>query len=104
MLSALLAVAPMLIGYGSLAYQHATDPGSNGPAGGVHNLAGSLDLLCGLGMVAAILIGATAGAGDLSSGVFRELVATGRSRRALYLARVPAGLALVVPLTSPGSR
>jgi hypothetical protein len=101
-LSALLAVAPMLIGYGTLAFLHATDPGSHGPAGGVDNLAGSLNLLCGLGMIAAMLIGTTAGAGDLSSGVFRELVATGRSRRDLYLARIPAGLALVVPLALAG--
>jgi hypothetical protein len=45
--------------------------------------------------VAAILIGATLGAGDVSAGVFRELVVTGRSRLALFVARIPAGLALV---------
>jgi hypothetical protein len=102
LLGALLTIAPMLIGFGSLAVLHATDPAGHGPAGGIDNLAGSLDLLCLLGMIAAMLIGTTAGAGDLSAGVFRELVATGRSRRALYLARIPAGLALVVPLALAG--
>jgi hypothetical protein len=52
--------------------------------------------------VVAILIGATLGAGDLSAGVFRELVVTGRSRVALFAARVPAGLALVWVLAGAG--
>jgi hypothetical protein len=101
-LCALLAIAPMLIGFGSLAILHSTDPASHGPAGGIDNLAGALNLLSGLGTIAAMLIGTTSGAGDLSSGVFRELVATGRSRRDLYLARIPAGLALVAPLALAG--
>ena len=46
------------------------------------------------GPLAAILIGVEAGAGDASAGVFRDLVATGRSRLALFASRVPAALAL----------
>ena len=34
--------------------------------------------------------------------MFRHLVVTGRSRLALYLARIPAGLAIVVPLVAIG--
>jgi hypothetical protein len=34
--------------------------------------------------------------------MFRHLVVTGRSRLALYLARIPAGLAIVVPLVAAG--
>ena len=34
--------------------------------------------------------------------MFRHLVVTGRSRLALYLARIPAGLAIVVPLVAVG--
>jgi hypothetical protein len=101
-LCALLTIAPMIVGYASLAVLHATDAAGHGPAGGIDNLAGSLDLLSGLGLIAALLVGTTAGAGDLSAGVFRELVTTGRSRRDLYLARIPAGLALVVPLALAG--
>ena len=57
------------------------------PAGGIDNFTGSIELLTQIGVVAAILIGATAGAGDRGAGVFRELVVTGRSRLALFAAR-----------------
>jgi len=40
------------------------------------------------------------GAGDLQAGVFRDLVATGRSRLALFAARIPGGLALLWPLVT----
>ncbi len=46
------------------------------------------------GPLAAILIGTDAGAGDVSAGVFRDLVVTGRSRLALFASRVPAAIAL----------
>jgi hypothetical protein len=49
-----------------------------------------LDVLTVLAGVTAILIGTTAGAADVGSGVFRDLVATGRSRTALFAARIPA--------------
>jgi hypothetical protein len=39
---------------------------------------------------------------DLSEGVFRHLVVTGRSRVALYFARIPAGLAILVPIVLVG--
>jgi hypothetical protein len=61
-----------------------------------------MDMLSTLSVVAAILVGATLGAGDLGSGVFRELVVTGRSRLALFAARVPAGLALLLPIVWAG--
>ena len=44
------------------------------------------------GPLAAIMIGTDGGAGDVSSGVFRDLVVTGRSRVALFASRVPAAL------------
>jgi ABC-type transport system involved in multi-copper enzyme maturation permease subunit len=47
-----------------------------------------------MGPLAAILSGAEAGAGDSGSGVFRDLVVTGRSRLALFATRVPAALAV----------
>jgi len=50
----------------------------------------------------AILLGACAGAGDVTAGVFRGLVTTGRSPVALFLARIPAGLALSVGFTLAG--
>jgi hypothetical protein len=97
-----LAIVPMIIGYTVLLSIHAANPGKHGPAGGLENLSGSMDILVQLSIVAAILVGATLGAGDLGSGVFRELVVTGRSRLALFAARIPAGLGLVLPIVGAG--
>ncbi len=97
-----LTVLPMVIAYTVLLIVHAANPAKHGAAGGVKNFSDSMDLLTTLGGVAAILIGATLGAGDLGSGVFRELVVTGRSRLALFAARAPAGLALVWALAGAG--
>jgi ABC-2 family transporter protein len=90
-----LALLPMLVAYTVLLSLHAANPAKHGPAGGLQNFSDSIDLLSTLSIVAAILIGSTLGAGDLSSGVFRELVVTGRSRLALFAARLPAGLGLL---------
>ena len=90
-----LTVLPMVVAYTILLSLHAANPAKHGPAGGLRNFSDSVDLLSTLSIVAAVLIGATLGAGDLSSGVFRELVVTGRSRLALFAARLPAGLALL---------
>ena len=54
------------------------------------------------GFIVAATLGCTAGSVDLSEGMFRHLVVTGRSRVALYLARIPAALAIVVPLVAIG--
>ena len=54
------------------------------------------------GFIVAATLGCTAGSTDLTEGMFRHLVVTGRSRLALYLARIPAGLAIVVPLVAVG--
>jgi hypothetical protein len=51
-----------------------------------------------LAAVAGAIVGATAGGADIESGVFRDLVATGRSRSALFLARVPAAWAVLLAL------
>ena len=82
---------------------HAVDPRSYGPAGGydvyVGLVAGVLYLF---GFIVSATLGATAGSVDLTEGMFRHLVVTGRSRLALYLARIPAGLAIIVPLVAIG--
>jgi hypothetical protein len=46
------------------------------------------------GLLAAILVGVEAGTSDVSTGAFRDLVVTGRSRLALFASRVPAALAM----------
>jgi hypothetical protein len=103
MLSGLgLTLLPMLIAYTVLLILHAVNPAKHGPAGGLDNLSGSLDVLTLLSIVTAILVGTTVGAGDLAAGVFRELVVTGRSRYQLFAARLPAGLALTWLLLAAG--
>lgn len=96
--STILTVVPVALFFAISAILHAEDPAAYGPAGGVSNLAGVMGALATLGSVAAVLIGATMGAGDVQAGVFRDLVSTGRSRIALFAARVPGGLALLWPL------
>jgi hypothetical protein len=97
-----LTVVPMIIAYIVLLILHAVDPAKYGPAGGLENLSGSMEVLSQLSVVTAILVGSTLGAGDLGSGVFRELVVTGRSRLALFAARVPAGLGLLFAVVGAG--
>ena len=54
------------------------------------------------GFIVAAVVGCTAGSVDLTEGMFRHLVITGRSRLALYLARIPAGLAIVIAMVAVG--
>jgi hypothetical protein len=96
--SVILTVVPVALFFAIGAILHADNPAAYRPAGGVSNLAGVMGALATLGSVAAVLIGATMGAGDVQAGVFRDLVSTGRSRIALFAARVPGGLALLWPL------
>ena len=91
-----LTVGAAILTYGILAILHAANAAHHGPAGGVTNLGHGVFVLSALGAVAAALVGAAAGAGDLSAGVFRELVVTGRPRRTLFRSRVPGGLAFLL--------
>jgi len=79
---------------------HAVDPHSYGPAGTPALFSQLSNLTAEFGFIAAAALGAAAGTTDLSEGMFRHLVITGRSRLALYLARIPAGLAILVPLVA----
>src|ERR1700677_3592622 len=82
---------------------HAFASYANPPAGGdmifTILVAGFLPTF---GFIVATTVGCTAGSRDLTEGMFRHLVVTGRSRLALYLARIPAGLAIVVPVVAIG--
>ena len=53
-----------------------------------------------LGFIMAVTVGAAAGTTDLTDGMFRHLVITGRSRIALFFARIPAGLAILLPVVA----
>ncbi len=95
LLSLFLTLGIIAIVYLVTVIQHASDPSKHGPAGGVSNFSDGLRVLSlFFGPLAAILIGIEAGAGDTATGVFRDLVVTGRSRLALFASRVPAALML----------
>jgi hypothetical protein len=100
--SVILTCVTVPVVYAVLAILHLTDAAKYGPAGGASNLGNSLQALSLLGGLAGVMIGATAGAGDLGAGVFRDLVATGRSRLALFGVRLPGALLLFVPLILAG--
>ncbi|HTC70036.1 MAG TPA: hypothetical protein VK662_10745 [Acidothermaceae bacterium] len=82
---------------------HAVAPKTYGAAGGYDiYTAMAAGVLYTFGFIVAATLGCTAGSADLSDGMFRHLVITGRSRLALYLARIPAGLAIIASLVAIG--
>ena len=82
---------------------HAIAPKTYSPAGGYDIFSALVaGVLYVFGFIVAATLGCTAGAVDLTEGMFRHLVVTGRSRLALYFARIPAGLAIVIPLVAIG--
>jgi ABC-type transport system involved in multi-copper enzyme maturation permease subunit len=102
-LTVLLAV--LLVGctagaYGTAALLHLAHPATQQSGGGLTGLADGALLLSVLGGVAAAIVGATAATADHDAGVYRDLVVTGRSRLALYTARIPAGLLFLLVFLS----
>ncbi len=82
---------------------HAVAPKSYGPAGGYDIFTALVaGVMYVFGFIIAATLGCTAGSVDLTEGMFRHLVITGRSRLALYFARIPAGLAIIVPMVAVG--
>ena len=90
-----LTVVPALI-------MLAVTGGGDFRTGGMRSYADQIGVMAMLVVVCGILVGATIGTADVTSGVFRDLVVTGRSRLDLYAARVPAGLALVLVAAALG--
>lgn len=95
-----LIIVPTVLFYGLRLLFHAVDPHGYALAGSPDFFSQSTNLIDEFGFIAAAALGAAAGTTDLSDGMFRHLVITGRSRLALYLARIPAGLAITVPLVA----
>ena len=95
-----LVLGPVLLAYSISAVLHAVDAERYDPAGGAENFTNGADLLALFGLIAAIIVGVGAGVGDLSAGVFRELVVTGRNRLALFAIRIPGGLAFLLPIAA----
>jgi len=93
-----LAMALPVLVLGFRLIFHAVDPKTYGPAGSPDIFSGLVNAMAEFGFIAAATLGTAAGTTDLTDGMFRHLVVTGRSRLALYLARIPSGLAIVLPL------
>ena len=97
----MIATAALTLGVAVLFYAivsvlHAVNPGKYPGAGGGAALDDVAALLALSGPVAGTIVGATAGGADIEAGVFRDLAATGRSRTALFFARVPGAWAIAV--------
>jgi ABC-type transport system involved in multi-copper enzyme maturation permease subunit len=98
----LLAAGSVTLFFTWNAIAHASNP-AKPPAGGTIGFGHALQAIgIFIGPLAAVLIGAEAGAGDSGSGVFRDLVVTGRSRLALFAARIPGALMLCLSVTAVG--
>ncbi len=82
------------------AVQHAGNPGKYGPAGGLVHYRDAVGFLLLMILVVGAIVGSTAGAADLESGVFRDLAATGRSRTALFGSRIPGSWVIVLPIAA----
>ncbi len=99
--TAILTIGVIVVMYTAVELFHLSNSTKYGPAGGTLNFERALFLMGQIaGMIAAALVGAAAGTQDLSSNVFRDLVSTGRSRTRLYLARIPGGLAMLLPFVA----
>src|SRR5487761_234273 len=104
----MIALAVVTIGIPSIflivrLLAHAFAPKTYGPAGGYDIFTALVSgVLFIFGFIVAAALGCTAGSIDLQEGVFRHLVVTGRSRVAIYFARIPAGLAIIVSLIAIG--
>ena len=97
-IAAFFTVGVTVLYFGISEIQHLADPGRYGPAGGITDFnRATVVLSVFFGALSAILIGTEAGTTDVSSGVFRDVVVTGRERLWLFAVRVPA--ALIVTLT-----
>lgn len=97
MTAALLSVGMAVLYFAFIEFRH------HGNLAGPQALSDGATLMgIYFGAFAAILIGAETGTIDLANGVFRDLVATGRPRTALFLTRVPAAIAVALAFTLSG--
>jgi hypothetical protein len=95
-------VALPVLFYGVRLIYHVADPARYAAAGAPDAFATAGTLMGEFGFIIAATLGVTAGTADLTDGMFRHLVITGRSRTALYLARLPAGLSILLSLAAVG--
>jgi ABC-type transport system involved in multi-copper enzyme maturation permease subunit len=99
-LAGILSIGCVVIFMGYLQIRHASNTTQYQSAGGMNGFTHLLKALgVFFGALAAILVGTEAGSSDVSSGVFRDLVATGRSRLTLFWVRLPAAILVTLAFT-----
>jgi ABC-type transport system involved in multi-copper enzyme maturation permease subunit len=94
----LIAVGSVSVLFTVSAIRHGANPLHVPPAGGVKSFENATDFLGMIAVVIAAMIGVTAGAGEAELGVLRDLLATGRSRLALFGSRALAAVAVTVAI------
>jgi hypothetical protein len=99
-LAILLTAGVAVIVFTVTGIQHGGNPAKYGPAGGLGHYRDAVSFLGLMVLVVGAIVGSTAGSADLESGVFRDLAATGRSRVALFGARIPGAWAVVLPIAA----
>jgi hypothetical protein len=97
-IATLLTVGLVLLVFAVTGIQHASNPAKYAVAGGAKTWADALSVLLLMSLTVGVIVGSTAGTQDIESGVFRDLAATGRSRLALFAARVAGAWAIVLPI------
>jgi ABC-type transport system involved in multi-copper enzyme maturation permease subunit len=97
-LAALLTLGVALLMFAVAGIQHTGDPARYRPAGGVIGYDDTAFVLTMMATVIGVIVGGTAGTQDIESGVFRDLAATGRSRLALFAARVTGAWVVVLSI------
>jgi hypothetical protein len=98
-IAAFFTIGVVLLYFGISAILHATDSAKYGPAGGIVSFnRATVILSVFFGALSAILVGTEAGTTDTASGVFRDIVITGRERLWLFAVRVPAALIVTLAL------
>ena len=94
----LLTFGIVLLVFAVAGIQHAGNPAKHRPAGGEVSYTNGLGFVSLMALVVGVIVGGTAGTQDIESGVFRDLAATGRSRLALFAARVIGAWAIVLAI------
>ncbi len=98
-IAAFFTIGVVVLYFGISEILHATDSARYGPAGGIDAFnRATVILSVFFGALAAILVGTEAGTTDTASGVFRDIVVTGRERVWLFAVRVPAALIVTLAL------
>jgi ABC-type transport system involved in multi-copper enzyme maturation permease subunit len=100
--SLFLAIGLPLIVFIIIEILHLAKPAQHGPVGGTSSYSNWLQGLYFAGAITATIVGAIAGTADVAAGVFRDLVATGRSRWQLFTARVVGALVFFIPIITLG--